>query len=111
MTKSLVYLACPYSHPDAEVRRLRFEAANRAAGKLMQDGVFVFSPISHSHPIALACELPLGWEFWEAFDRAYLTHCHKMIVPMLDGWETSRGIANEIKIANELGLVVEWMVD
>ena len=65
----MIYLACPYSHPDRTVRLARFDAANRAAGALMREGYHVFSPISHTHPIAEACELPLDFSFWEQYDR------------------------------------------
>lgn len=106
--KPLVYLACPYSHDDPDVRRGRFEAANLAGGLLMQQGVLVFSPISHGHPMALEVELPTHWEYWEAFCRAYLSHSHKILVLTLDGWDTSKGVAAELAIAKELGLVVEF---
>lgn len=105
----LVYLAVPYSHPDPAVRKQRFEAANRAAGKLMKEGHHVFSPISHTHPIAEACDLPLGWDYWQAFDRAYLTHCHKIVVLKIPGWQESKRVAGELAIAKELGLIIEYM--
>jgi hypothetical protein len=109
VVRPLVYLACPYSHPDRAVRVKRFEAVNRAAAKLMRQGLMIFSPISHTHPIAEAGDLPLGWEYWQAYDRAYLTHCHKIIVLMLDGWVSSKGVTGELAIAKELDLTVEYM--
>jgi hypothetical protein len=109
-SKPLVYLACPYNHPDRAVRVRRFEAVNRVAAKLMNEGLHVFSPISHTHPIAEAGNLPLGWDYWQQYDRAYLTHCHKLIVLMLDGWRESKGVAGEVAIAEELGLPVEYIV-
>ena len=109
MNRPLTYLAVPYSSPDPEVRRQRFEAANRAAGKLMAQGHIVFSPISHTHPIAEACNLPLGWEYWQQFDRAYLAASRLMVILTLDGWEESVGIAGERKICEDLGVPVEFM--
>jgi hypothetical protein len=107
--RPLTYLACPYSHPDRAVRVARFEAANRAAAVLMQDGHKVFSPISHTHPIAEAGDLPKGWDFWEAFDRAYLAISGKVVVLQIDGWDTSKGVAAEIQIAGEMGIPVEYV--
>jgi hypothetical protein len=107
--KPLTYLACPYSHPDRAVRVSRFKAANKAAGQLMREGHTVFSPISHTHPIAEAGGLPLGWDFWEAFDRAYLGHSSRVIVLMADGWQESKGVNAEINIAVEMGIPVEYM--
>lgn len=105
----LVYLACPYSHPDRDVRLARFHAANVAAARLMQQGLKVFSPISHTHPIAEAGTLPLGWNYWHEFDRAYLQASHKLIVLMVDGWKESTGVTGEIDIAHELRLPIEYL--
>ena len=107
--KPLVYLACPYSHSDRSVRIARFETANRVAGKLMATGWNVFSPISHTHPIAEACELPLGWDYWNEFAEAYLLHCDKVFVLMLDGWRESIGVQAELKIAERLRLPIEYI--
>lgn len=102
----LTYLACPYTHEDPVVREMRFTAANHAAGWLMKRGHIVFSPISHTHPIAVQHELPGGWEYWEAFDRAYLEVSQKLVVLCIDGWFDSVGVTAEIKIAEELGIGV-----
>lgn len=105
----LVYLAVPYSDPDQTVRLARFEAANKAAAKLMAEGEFVFSPISHTHPIALSGGLPLGWDYWEQYDRAILSVCGRLIVLKMPGWDRSEGVKAECAIAEELGIEIEWM--
>jgi hypothetical protein len=107
--KALTYLAAPYSHPDRKVRLARFNAVNVAAGQLMRQGHLVFSPISHTHPIAEAGGLPLGWEFWAAFDRAYLEASRELIVLRLDGWRESVGVTAELAIAAELGIPVSYI--
>jgi hypothetical protein len=106
MTGGLVYLASPYSHPDPAVRLARFEAANRVAAILMARGILVFSPLSHSHPIALAGCLPLSWDYWERYDRAILRACGSMLVLTIDGWRELVGVRAEVKIARELGFPV-----
>lgn len=105
----MIYLASPYSHPDAAIRQQRFENACDAAAILMRDGKVVFSPIAHTHPIAVRNELPLGWEFWEAFDRTFVERCDSLCVLMLPGWEQSRGVMGEIAIAEELCKPVTFM--
>ncbi len=105
----MIYLASPYSHPDEAVRVERFRQAARAAGKLMAAGCFVFSPISHTHPIAVECELPTGWEFWERYDRLHIASCSCVVVLILKGWDESAGVKAEMKIAAELGKPVRWM--
>ena len=106
--KTLTYLACPYSGT-AFQREQRFHAVNRVASDLMRKGVHLVSPVSMNHPIAMAGGLPMGWDFWEPFDRALLECCAKVIVLKLDGWELSTGVAAEIAIAKELGIPVEFM--
>ena len=104
----LVYLASPYSDPDPAVREQRFQAVCRAAAHLMRRGVLVFSPIAHTHPIAL-CGLPGGWEFWQKYDRVVLEACKAVAVLMLDGWDASKGIWGEVEIAGRLGLPVVYL--
>lgn len=109
MNRALTYLAVPYSHPDPEIRAARFVAANRAAGMLMAKGHLVFSPISHTHPIAEECDLPKGWEFWQEFDRAYIAASKMLVVLCIDGWRESVGVSAEISIATEMGIPVEYI--
>lgn len=106
---NLIYLAVPYSHPDAAVRESRFNAVNRVAARLMKAGTHVFSPISHTHPIALVGDLPTGWDYWAAYDRLMLSACEKLVVLMLDGWRESTGVQAEIDIAKELGMEIVFI--
>lgn len=107
--RPLVYLACPYSHPDAAVREWRFRQSNLAAAQLMKAGEMIFAPISHTHPIAVDGDLPKGWDFWERYDRAILSCCHKVIVLRLPGWAESTGVQSEIKIGQEMAIPVEYI--
>lgn len=105
-----IYLASPYSDPDPNVRQSRFMDICRYAGDCMLKGEFVFSPIAHSHPIAvLHLDIPeQGWDFWGPICRKQLGLASKMRVVKLDGWDKSVGIAGELEIAKELGLEVEY---
>lgn len=107
--QELTYLAVPYSSPDPAIRESRFRAANYAAGMLMNEGQIVFSPISHTHPIAIECDLPKGWDYWGSFDRAYLACSKRVIVLMLDGWRESVGVTAELAIAAEMGIPVAYL--
>lgn len=104
----LWYLACPYSHPHKLVMESRFNQINALASQLMRAGVFVFSPISHTHPIA-RYGLPKGFDFWEQFDRCILEKCRGVVVAQFDGWRESTGVQAEIRIAEELGLEVVYL--
>jgi len=105
----MIYLASPYSHPDPAVREARFDAVSRKAGELMRAGWNVFSPISHMHPIAVRGGLPLGWDFWQAYDREMISACDSLMVFKLDGWKESKGVQAEIEIEQSLGLPVMYV--
>ena len=98
----MIYVASPYSHPDANVRQQRFEAACRAAAGMIRAGHAVFSPISHSCPICSHGNLPEDWAYWEHVDRELLAKCDRMVVLALPGWHESPGVRAEIEIAREL---------
>ena len=99
----MIYLASPYSHPDEAVRVARFEAVCRFAAQRIAEGLVVFSPIAHTHPIAVYGGLPLGFDFWREFDQRMIAACDALWVLCLRGWRHSRGIAEEISIARGLG--------
>lgn len=100
------YLAIPYSHPDPAVMEERFEIANRVAADLMRQGRIIFSPISHSHPIA-QYGLPVTWDYWLQYDREIISYCSKLVVIMLPGWRRSRGVNAEIALAIKFGIEIE----
>lgn len=108
---SFVYLAAPYSHPLPAVRDLRFHQANAAAAWLMSQGHVVFSPISHSHPIAayLPAEVLLDHGFWMAQDLGTLALASAVFVLTAPGWDKSRGMAAEIEHAKKHGIRVEYL--
>lgn len=106
--RGITYLAAPYSHPSRHVMYQRYTDITKHAAQMMREGFIVFSPITHSHPIAAYGELPRSWEYWQEFDRTILEACQRIRVLMLPGWEQSAGIAGELEIAEELGLTIEF---
>lgn len=104
----MIYLASPYSHSDATVREQRFQDVCRCAAALMAQGKMVFSPIAHTHPIA-QYGLPLGWDFWERYDREHIAACDELVVLMLEGWRESKGVQAEVRIAREMEKPVTYL--
>lgn len=102
----MIYLASPYSHPDAAVRQLRFEKVRELTAELLKSGAVVFSPIVYGHMIATEFKLPGDAKYWFNFNRAILRHASSMIVYQLDGWRESKGVQQEISLATELGIPV-----
>jgi Domain of unknown function (DUF1937) len=105
----LTYLASPYSHPDPAVMERRYEAACKAAGYLMKQGECVFAPIAHSHRIGQLLGQSTDHTFWLKQDFAILDKCDEMIVLMLDGWNHSFGVAEEIKRCKEHNKQVRYL--
>lgn len=86
----------------------RFDAVCRAAAVLMGRGLHVYSPIAHTHPIAIRGSLPTTWEYWAGYDRVMIAACTEVMVLTIDGWRTSRGVTAEIGIAAALGVPVTY---
>ena len=74
----------------------------------MRAGRHVLSPIAHSHGIAQH-DVPGDWSYWESLDRRFLEMCDEMAVLMLDGWNESKGVQAEIRIARDLGKPVTYL--
>lgn len=104
----MIYLACPYSHPSHSVRHARFLAANRAAAVLIKEGHTVFSPISHSHPIADTGIIDTHWGGWYAQDNEFVRLSSAVYVLMIDGWDKSPGVKAEVELAQLLGMPVQY---
>lgn len=104
-----IYLAIPYSG----IEQKSFFVANKISAMFMKKDLIVFSPISHSHPMAIQEGTPGNWEYWEKFDRSFIEWADKVCVVIIgeDGRkliEKSTGVKAEIKIAEELGKPVEY---
>lgn len=92
----LWYLASPYSlwHRGLEDA---FEQACIAAAKLIRQGYFVFSPIAHSHPIAVHGDLDkLDHKLWLEQDERIMDAAAGLIVLRMPGWQHSKGVLSEI---------------
>lgn len=110
MADKLMYLASPYSHKDINVCVERFRAICRFAAKAIAEGYNVYSPIAHSHSIAMHGEVDhLAHELWMKQDMVMLPRCDELWVCMMDGWENSDGMKMEIAYAKEHDIPVHFM--
>ena len=92
----MIYLASPYSHPDRTIEQLRYKAAARVTAKLITRGQIVYSPIVHSHVLATEYGVPNTHEIWMPHCLAMLERADNLFVLMLDGWEQSKGVREEL---------------
>jgi nucleoside 2-deoxyribosyltransferase len=106
--KPLIYLACPFSHPDKNVELQRYEIANRTAAGLMRAGLYIFSPLSHSFPIDKYVQMvgKKSHRFWMDQDLIVLRRCQLLMIINIDGTEESKGVVEEIEEATKLKLPV-----
>lgn len=107
----MIYLASPYTHPDLKVVEERFKAVCAVSSEIMRRNIELFSPIAHTHPIAMAGGLPTDWDFWKRFDEWFIQRCDQLWVLMLDGWRNSKGVAAEIEIASAYRKPVRYLTE
>lgn len=98
-----VYLASPYSHPEAEVRADRYEKVSKLAADIIADSsgeIMPFAPITHSHPLfVLRPECGADFKQWQEFDEWMIDNCDEVWVFCLPGWRESVGVQSEIHYA------------
>ena len=97
------YLATPYSKYPGGIERAFVDACRNAA-VLVRAGVPVFSPIAHTHPVAMHGEIdPMDLSVWLEADRTFMDASKGIIVCMMKGWEVSEGIKHEIEYFRKSG--------
>lgn len=97
------YLASPYSKHPLGIDGA-FNEVCLAAGLLVKAGVSVFSPIAHTHPIALAAGIdPLSHDIWLAADRAFMDAASGILVLAVPGWRESFGVGHEREVFRAAG--------
>ena len=90
------YLASPYSKYPCGLN-CAFVDVCKQATLLVEQGIPVFSPIAHTHPIALHGGLdPLDHSIWIPADEPFMRAASGLIVLKLDGWKESHGVKIEI---------------
>jgi len=103
------YLASPYSKYAAGIEEA-FRAICREAALLVAAGVPVFSPIAHTHPIAVHGEIdPLAHAIWLPADRPMMNAACGLIVCQMPGWEESYGIGVEVEHFQHAGKPIVFM--
>lgn len=109
-TGQRIFLASPYTHKDKEIMTLRYKAALKAAARLTKEGNIVFSPIIHSHPIAVTYGLPRDYSFWQAYTKSFIVNWAEVFsILCLRDWKNSTGIKDESTLAREVGLSFSYI--
>ena len=109
MTNGFWYLASPYSKFPLGLDRAWYNV-NTAAGMLLKEGIPVYSPITHGHPLSVQCGLSaLDWNFWRELDRNFVNAAIGLIVLKLKGWDESVGVKWEIEEFTKAGKPIVYM--
>ena len=107
--RELWYLATAYSK-DPEGITHAFDLAVRTRGMLIKAGIPVFSPIVHSHPVAVVCNIdPFDHSFWLASEEPILESATGLIMLMSSGWAQSYGMNKEFEAFRAAGKPVIYM--
>jgi hypothetical protein len=106
---AVYYLASPYSSKNEYVKEHRYLTICAISAALTNMGYLLIEPIGASHPIARMFKLPTGYEFWKTRDRALIERSNGVIVAMMDGWEQSVGVTDEIEFATSIGKPVYYL--
>ena len=105
----LCYLATPYSKYEPGIH-MAFVEASIFAARLLQHGIKVYSPIAHTHPLAIYGNIdPSDHNIWMPFDEAMMTASEALLVAMMDGWQESKGITHEINFFKNANKPIEYL--
>lgn len=103
------YLASPYSKYPGGIHEA-FEEVCRATAFLIRNGVRVFCPIAHTHPVAVHGGIdPLDHDIWIPADKPLMDGASSMVVCMMDTWEQSHGIGIEVDIFKRAGKPIFYL--
>lgn len=105
----LCYIATAYSRYEGGIERA-YQVACQVTAELLKMGVAAFSPIAHSHGIAIHGGInPLDVGFWLNVDKAMMDAADTLIVVMMAGWRDSHGIGVEIDAFTKAGKPVIYL--
>jgi hypothetical protein len=107
--RDVIYIASPYTHEDEYVMNARFEQISKITAKLAAEGVVAFSPITYGHTLLGFEKMPTNWAFWQNFCLSFLQHCNELWVYQMEGWEQSKGIAEEIEFAKKKEITIKYI--
>lgn len=97
LDKGYWYMATPYSTYPSGIDRAFIDAAI-AAGEFIKHGINVYSPITHTHPIAVNSNMdPYSHDIWMPLDEQMMENAHGLIVLKMPNWQASKGISMEVE--------------
>lgn len=104
-----IYLATPYSRYPGGIHAAAMNASILTA-RLIEIGIPVFSPIAHSHPVAIYGGIdPFSHDFWLPVCEPMMAASAGILVAKMQSWDQSIGIAHEIAWFERAGKPVHFL--
>ena len=107
--EQVYYFASPYTSDCAYIREQRYLDVIKVATDLIRLDFTLIEPIAMSHQHAQRFGLPGTYAFWQKRDRKFIDLCDAVMVCLLDGWDQSIGVADEIEYAKSQGKPVYYL--
>jgi hypothetical protein len=104
------YLAHAYSNDDRSILEMNVLHARWVYSNLFVRGVLTYNPLEATHLAASSFSWPTAHEPYIRLNHAFIDTAVGVLVVTSDGWEKSRGVAEEIAYATECGVPV-WYLD
>lgn len=105
----MIFLSIPYTHENADVVEYRVSIAQKTVAFYLNKGEVVYCPIAFFHNIGKQNNIPLTWAHWKEQCKNIIAMCNKLVVVMIEGWEASTGVTEEIQLAKDLNIPVEYV--
>lgn len=106
----MIYFATPYTHSSKEIMQSRYELALQATYWLATTQPEpVYSPIVHWHNVANTFDLPRDAEWWKSTNFAMVRRCQAMYVLVVNGTYESKGVREEVALAEYLMMPVSFV--
>lgn len=97
------YMASPYSRFPGGIAEAA-KAASCCAAYLLRAGIVAYSPVAHTHSLAVCGGLdPYDHSFWLPADWPLMDGAAGIIVAKLAGWRESVGVAHEVAVFRTAG--------
>lgn len=102
----MIYVAAPYSSPLVGVQEQRLDKTIEFVLHLTLRGMTAFSPVVYFHPAARSLNLPEDATTWHNHNMQFLRRADAVFVLRLTGWDQSKGVQVEMKLAKALGIQI-----
>ena len=107
--KNLIFISSPYTHEDPKVVEENFAQVAKLSAHLTSKGYVAFSPIVYGHTLLNWTKMEADWETWKAFCLTFLKKSEELWVYRMDGWNRSRGVAEEIEFAIKNNIIIKYL--